>query len=154
MYLKRFEDVLLNMRDDASCSLPVCNQTEEVLFFYHTKADPQGKYCVDKVLGVFSRNIVTGTIAELPTDSISVLTASEKPSVPTISPMEALNYRNQYIGLYETYFNSIKDGVLVPNSLRQLLLASFEKCVQDAALLHIYNVLGKDFFSNLYSSDN
>lgn len=149
MYKERFNNILLNMRDDVSCSLPMCNLNSELLFFYYTKPDENKQYHLEKVIGVFSRDIQTGKIEELPPPN-ELRLHEVKPTFNTpLSPLDALKYRKEYEALYESYYQSKASGLVVALSECQKLQSIFDSLVQDMSLRQVYLALGADFFAGL-----
>lgn len=150
MYKERFKDILLNMRDDLSCSLPICNHGNEVIFFYYTKPDEHKQYHLEKVIGVFSRDIQTGKIEELtPPNKIMCIQGVRPTLHAPISPLNAIKYRKEYEKLYESYYQSKVCGLAVAQSDCQKLLSIFDSIVQDLSLRQVYLSFGADFFASL-----
>ena len=149
MYKERFKDILLNMRDDVSCSLPMCNLNSELLFFYYTKPDENKYYHLEKIIGVFSRDIQTGKIVELPPPNEMRLQQFKPTFNTSPPPLDALKYRKEYETLYESYYQSKLSGLVVAPSQCQKLQSIFDSLVQDLSLRHVYLSLGADYFASL-----
>lgn len=149
MFIDRFKDVLVRMRDDAMMSLPICDQENETVFCYYLQAVENCVYRVKEVLSIYTRNRKDGTIIECDPEPILLksgidFTKTFSPSVPSL---KALEYRRRYCQLYEKYVEA--ETVGLTNREYHELWDLFETLVPDSALRELYVFLSPGFFTDI-----
>ena len=149
MFTERFRTALLEMRDDVACSLPICNRDKEIIFYYYTKADEFGDYCLEKVLNIFERDIRSGIVVSVPVDFLEIRTIKSQHEKKTMSPEDAYEVKKEYLSLYELFYDTTVNRDALPVPERKRLRDLFNKYVYDPQLREIYYCLGKDYFNVL-----
>ena len=141
MYIERFKEALIYLRDDASISLPICNKDKEWLFFYYLKDKGNGTFIVERVLDIYERNRESGIIKKLDVEDVLAKSGIDMKADFQffLSPVEARDYRKSYLCLYEQYYESKNEQI--PTELYKLFIAQ----VPYSPLRDLYMYLSKDY---------
>ncbi len=152
MMNNRFNSVLMDIQDDEIISLPICNYDTEIIFTYHLTKNEDGSSSIEEILNVFSREKTSGLITKLDLDELlkgSNISFS-KPFFVKNDGLQSLSLHQQYVNLYEDYYDSLSNRKSESNRimLHDELLNLFVQIIPPSPLKDFYYYLGKDFFKN------
>ncbi len=145
---ERFRDVFSKVEFELARAYAICNDKEEIVFFYETWPNDASSYRIGEIRYVYARDHATGAMSKCEIDG-QLLEQTDKCKDEIIKPavmnMDAFELEDKYRALYEEYYADLIAGKKDLQKKAELKRI-FDELVPDSNLKDLYLYLGREFF--------
>ncbi len=148
MFEDRFRSVFSKVEIELASSYPVCDGKREIIFFYSTRSNDEVSYCITEIKSAFSRDIVSGSISEIPLDGeLSELSEKCRDDVirPEVMDDEAFDLEDDFFDLYEEYYDGIEQNYQDPEKKAEIS-EILNRLIPESNLKNLYRYFCPDLF--------